>query len=71
MMDLQKPVIPCVDDEAINPELFKDILAPHECKVITATSGQEALLKVKSLTTSEDRRLLLCAQIMKTTMRKS
>jgi len=47
-MNSQQPVILCVDDEEANVELLEAILALNGYQVIGASSGMDALLKIKS-----------------------
>ncbi len=49
-MNLQKPVILCVDDEDDNLKLLEAILVRHGFQVVCASNGAEALLKIKSQT---------------------
>jgi putative two-component system response regulator len=50
IINLQNPVILCVDDEETNLELLEEILVLHGYGVVTVTNGQDALLKIKSQT---------------------
>ena len=47
-MNQLKPVILCVDDEEANIKLLEDILVPRGYTVVSAASGKDALLKIKS-----------------------
>ncbi|HAR43785.1 MAG: hypothetical protein A2X56_01380 [Nitrospirae bacterium GWC2_57_13] len=49
-MTLNKPVILCVDDKPENLKLLENILIPRGYEVVSAASGEEALLKIKTLT---------------------
>ena len=42
-MDVQKPIILCVDDEPLNREILEAVLVPRGYAVVTAKSGQQAL----------------------------
>ena len=48
IINLQHPVILCVDDEEANLELLKEILIPYGYEVVSVTNGKDALLGVKS-----------------------
>jgi PAS domain S-box-containing protein len=47
-MNPKKPVILCVDDENVNLKLLEKLLVRQGYTAISATSGKEALLKIKS-----------------------
>ena len=47
-MNPQNPVILCVDDEEANLKLLENILVPRGYAVVSAASGKDALLKIKS-----------------------
>ena len=47
-MNLENPVILCVDDEDVNLRLLETILVRNGFDVVCATSGTDALLKIKS-----------------------
>ena len=47
-MNSDNPIILCVDDEAANIKLLEKILTPRGYTVVTAASGEEALLMIKS-----------------------
>ena len=49
-MNPRNPVILCVDDEEANLKLLANILVPRGYTVVSASSGEEALLKIKSQT---------------------
>jgi len=49
-MNLQNPVILCVDDVEANLKLLENMLVPRGYSVVSASSGKEALVKVKSQT---------------------
>jgi putative two-component system response regulator len=49
-MNSQNPVILCVDDEAVNLSLLEAILDYNGFEVVCASSGTDALLKIKSQT---------------------
>jgi len=49
-MNSQNPVILCVDDEAGNLSLLEEILDYNGFQVVCASSGADALLKIKSQT---------------------
>jgi putative two-component system response regulator len=49
-MNSQNPVILCVDDEAVNLSLLEAILDYNGFQVVCASSGTDALLKIKSQT---------------------
>jgi len=46
----KNPIILCVDDEAANLKLLENILVPRGFAVVSAASGADALLKIKSQT---------------------
>ena len=47
-MNAQNQVILCVDDEQANLKLLEKILLPRGYSLVSAASGEEALLKIKS-----------------------
>ncbi|MCX6554666.1 MAG: response regulator [Candidatus Aminicenantes bacterium] len=47
-MNPRNPVILCVDDEEANLKLLANILIPRGYTVVSAASGKDALLKIKS-----------------------
>jgi PAS domain S-box-containing protein/putative nucleotidyltransferase with HDIG domain len=47
-MNPLKPVILCVDDEEANLKLLEKLLVPRGYMVVSAASGKDALLKIKS-----------------------
>ena len=47
-MNPQNPIILCVDDEEANLKLLENILVPRGYAVVSAASGKDALLKIKS-----------------------
>jgi CheY-like chemotaxis protein len=47
-MNSYKPIILCVDDEEANLKLLEKILVPRGYAVVSAASGKDALLKIKS-----------------------
>ena len=47
-MNMQNPVILCVDDEEMNLKLLEKILVRDGYQVVCASSGEDALLKIKS-----------------------
>ena len=47
-MMLKKPIILCVDDEPANLKLLENILVPRGYEVVSAATGEEALLKIKT-----------------------
>jgi CheY-like chemotaxis protein len=47
-MNPLKPVILCVDDEEANLRLLEKLLVPRGYVVISAVSGKDALLKIRS-----------------------
>ena len=47
-MNSQNPIILCVDDEEANLKLLEKILLPRGYTVVSAASGKDALLKIKS-----------------------
>jgi DNA-binding response OmpR family regulator len=49
-MMLKKPIILCVDDEPANLKLLENILVPRGYEVVSAATGEEALLKIKTRT---------------------
>src|SRR3990172_8285833 len=49
-MTLKKPIILCVDDEPANLKLLENILVPRGYEVVSAANGEDALLKIKTLT---------------------
>ncbi len=49
-MNSQNPIILCVDDEEANLKLLENILVPRGYTVVSAASGKDALLKIKSQT---------------------
>ncbi|MBP1610793.1 MAG: response regulator receiver domain with sensory domain [Acidobacteria bacterium] len=49
-MNQLKPVILCVDDEEANLKLLEKLLVPRGYVVVSAVSGKDALLKIKSQT---------------------
>ena len=49
-MNSQNPIILCVDDEEANLKLLENILVPRGYAVVSAASGKDALLKIKSQT---------------------
>ena len=49
-MNPQNPIILCVDDEEANLKLLEKILVPRGYAVVSAASGKDALLKIKSQT---------------------
>ncbi len=49
-MSPRKPIILCVDDEAANLKLLESMLMPRGYEVVSASSGKDALLKIKSQT---------------------
>jgi diguanylate cyclase (GGDEF)-like protein len=49
-MNPRNPVILCVDDEEANLKLLENILVPRGYEVVSAASGKDALLKIKSQT---------------------
>jgi len=49
-MNPRNPVILCVDDEEANLKLLANILVPRGYTVVSAASGKDALLKIKSQT---------------------
>ena len=49
-MKPRKPTILCVDDDAANLKLLENILVPRGYDVISAASGEDAMLKVRGQT---------------------
>ncbi len=49
-MNSQNPIILCVDDEAANLKLLENIFVPRGYAIVSAASGADALLKIKSQT---------------------
>lgn len=49
-MNSQNPIILCVDDEEANLKLLENMLVPRGYAVVSAASGKDALLKIKSQT---------------------
>jgi putative two-component system response regulator len=47
-MDSKNPIILCVDDEDVNLKLLEAILVPSGYKVVSATNGNDALLRISS-----------------------
>ena len=47
-MNQLKPVILCVDDEEANLKLLEKLLVPRGYVVVSAASGKDALLKIRS-----------------------
>lgn len=47
-MNLQNPVLLCVDDEETNLKLLEKLLVPRGFVVVSTASGKDALLKIKS-----------------------
>jgi response regulator RpfG family c-di-GMP phosphodiesterase len=48
-MSQRRPAILCVDDEAANLKLLENMLVPRGYDVVSAASGEDAMLKVGSL----------------------
>ena len=50
MTPQKKPIILCVDDEPANLKLLENILVPRGYEVVSAASGEDAMLKIKTRT---------------------
>ena len=50
MTPQKKPIILCVDDEPANLKLLENILVPRGYEVVSAETGEDALLKIKTRT---------------------